>query len=114
MPKKRNLKLFLTDISEAINNIKSYTKDMNYDEFIHDKKTIDAVVRNLEIIGEAAKSIPKNVKDKYDNVNWIAISGMRNKLIHEYFGVSVRIVWETLSNDIPNLEEQINNILDEF
>jgi len=111
MPKKRNINLFFADILEAINSIKEYTNDMGYEKFIQDKKTRDAVVRNLEIIGEAAKNIPDDIKEKYPEVNWKEMAGMRDKLIHEYFGVSNVIVWETIKNDIPMFESQIEKII---
>ena len=110
MPEKRNIKLFFMDILESIENIKEYTQNMNYSDFKTDKKTRDAVVRNLEVIGEAAKSMPDEIKNKYSQVNWRAIIGMRDKLIHGYFGVSLQIVWETIKKDIPTLENQIKEI----
>ncbi len=112
MPKKRDINLFFADILEAIGSIKEYTHGMGYEKFIQDKRTRDAVVRNLEIIGEAAKNIPDDVKEKYPEVNWKAITGMRDKLIHEYFGVSNPIVWETITGDIPAFEAQIKDILE--
>ena len=110
MPKERDINVFLVDILEAIDSVKEYVSDMNYDEFIQDKKTRDAVFRNLEIIGEAVKNIPEDVKKKHHEVNWKAIAGMRDKLIHEYFGVSNQIVWETITNDLSVLESQIEKI----
>lgn len=112
MPKTRNVNLFLTDILEAIDNIKEYTQGMSYGDFIKDKKTKDAVVRNLEVIGEATKNIPVEVKEKHSEVNWKATTGMRDKLIHEYFGVSSPIVWETIQNDLPSFKAQIEKILE--
>lgn len=111
MPKKRNVKLFFNDILEAISNILEYTKDFKNNQFDSDRKTRDAVLRNLEVIGEAAKNIPDNIKKIYAKVKWRAIAGMRDKLIHEYFGVSNQIVWETIKIDIPSLQLQINKIL---
>lgn len=110
MPKKRTVRLFLLDILEAIDKIKLYTRDLSYKEFMQDEKTKDAVVRNLEIIGEASKNIPVEIKEKHSRVNWRAMSGMRDKLSHQYFGVSTQIVWETLKIDIPLLESQIKLI----
>ncbi|MBW6471350.1 MAG: DUF86 domain-containing protein [Methanosarcinaceae archaeon] len=89
---KRDMGLFFQDIIEAIGNIGEYVQNMDYDDFSQDKKTIDAIVRNLEIIGEAAKNISNETKAKYPDVNWRAMAGMRDKLIHEYFGVSTMIV----------------------
>ncbi len=111
MPKKRNIDLFFADIFDAINSIKEYTQDIGYEEFLRDKKTRDAVVRNLEIIGEAVKNIPDDIKEKYPEVNWKEMAGMRDKLIHEYFGVSNVIVWETIKNDVPMFESQIGKII---
>ena len=111
---RRDVRLFLYDILEAIAKIESYTEGMSYDDFIHDEKTIDAVIRNLEIIGEATKNIPENIKDKYPKIPWKAIAGMRDKLIHAYFGVSLPIIWETIKNDLPTLKRQIERILKEL
>ncbi|GBE55885.1 hypothetical protein BMS3Bbin16_00080 [archaeon BMS3Bbin16] len=110
MSEKRTPEIFLTDILEAIDSIKNYTQDMEEDEFQSDKKTSDAVIRNLEIIGEATKNLPTEIKEKNPDVNWRVISGMRDKLIHQYFGVSQKIVWETIKSDLPVFEKQIKKI----
>ncbi len=109
---KRDMRLFFQDIVEAIDNISEYVQNMDYDDFSQDKKTIDAIVRNLEIIGEAAKNISNETKAKYPDVNWRAMAGMRDKLIHEYFGVSTVIVWDTIQGDLPVLEGQIEKVLE--
>jgi uncharacterized protein with HEPN domain len=96
---------------EAIDNIKSYTDKMDYGAFERDKKTIDAVVRNLEVIGEAAKNLPEEIRRQYPDVNWKVVAGMRDRLIHEYFGVSIRITWETIKNDLPSLEATVRKIM---
>lgn len=110
MPKKRDIRLFLDDILGAISSIRAYTKDMTYEEFADDSKTKDAVVRNLEVIGEAVKNIPQKTKEDYAGVNWKAAAGMRDRLTHEYFGISNQIIWATITNDLPILEAEIRRI----
>lgn len=107
---KRNVKLYFDDISVAVRKIEKYTKKLNLEEFAADEKTIDAVIRNLEIVGEAANNIPKEVKEKYPNIPWRQISGMRNKIIHEYFGIDWDILWQTIEEDLPKLKREINKI----
>ena len=104
---KRSANLYLDDITTAINKIVRYTKKASFNKFKKDEKTIDAVIRNLEIIGEAAKHLPKQIKEKYSNIPWKEIVGMRNKVIHEYFGVDVDILWDTINEDIPVLKRKI-------
>lgn len=111
---KRDIGLFINDLIEAIEKIETYTSRMTSEEFAKDDRTKDAVVRNMEIIGEAVKNIPDSVKEKYSHVNWKAVSGMRDKLIHEYFGVSFPIVWETIKNDFPGFKTEIKKILTEI
>jgi uncharacterized protein with HEPN domain len=110
MPKRKN-KLYLQDIKESIRRIEKYTEGVNFEKFRRDKKTIDAVVRNLSVIGEAVKNIPKEIKDKNSNVAWKEILGMRNKVIHEYFGIDEEILWKTIKDDLPLFKKQILNIL---
>jgi uncharacterized protein with HEPN domain len=99
----RDWKLRLEDVLEAIPRIDRYTAGMDYDSFRADDKTIDAVVRNLEVIGEAARHIPEEVQKQYPDIPWARMRDVRNVLIHEYFGVSVSIVWQTVRDDLPPL-----------
>ena len=83
---------------------------LSFEDFRNDGKTKDAVIRNLEIIGEAVNRIPKEIKRKYPNIPWQQIIGMRNKVIHEYFGVDVGILWKTIREDIPSFKRSIKKI----
>ncbi|MFH1890869.1 MAG: DUF86 domain-containing protein [Candidatus Kuenenbacteria bacterium] len=107
---KRNIKLYLEDIRVAIRKIEKYTEEVSLKLFESDEKTIDAVIRNLEVIGEAVNNIPKQTRDKYPNVPWRKIISMRNKVLHEYFGIDWDILWQTIKEDIPELKKQINKI----
>lgn len=111
MRKKRDINLFLHDSLNSITQIKVYVKNMAFKEYLGDKKTQDAVIRNLEIIGEAIKNIPVSFRNKYPKVEWKAFSGMRDILIHHYFGVDSEIIWETVKKDILILEEKLKEIL---
>jgi uncharacterized protein with HEPN domain len=111
---KRGDKEFLLDMMEAIKRIKLYTEELNYKDFLQKIETQDAVVRNLEIIGEAAKNISKDLKIKYNNIPWKEIAGMRDKVIHFYFGVNWDIVWRAAKDRLPQLKEKIEGILDKI
>ncbi|MDH7606652.1 MAG: DUF86 domain-containing protein [Candidatus Bathyarchaeota archaeon] len=110
--RKRDYRNYLQDIIESINDIEDFTKNMSFEDFARDKKTINAVIRSLEVIGEAAKSVPKSFRDKYPSIPWRKMAGMRDKMIHEYFGVDVRILWETIKRDIPPLKPLILSVLE--
>ncbi len=106
----RNSNLRIADIKQAIRKILNYTKEIDEKFFETDEKTIDAVIRNLEIIGEAAKHIPIETRKRHPEIPWKEIIGMRNKVIHEYFGVDWEILWQTVSEDIPQLKKQIAKV----
>lgn len=105
---------YIEDIIGAMNDVLSFVKDMEYDVFLRDKKTIYAVNRALEIIGEATKNIPASVKNRYPQIPWKKMAGMRDKVIHEYFGVDLKRVWSTVKKDIPDLKPLFEKILNDF
>ena len=107
---KKDVDVFLVHITECIDKIESYTSRMNKDAFLNDKKTQDAVVRNLEIIGEAVKNIPRSFRDKHPKVPWKEIAGFRDVLIHMYFEVDVDAVYGVLEKDLPELKQMIDDI----
>ncbi len=104
---------FLNDINEAIRRVELYTQGVDYKNFLEDIKTQDAVVRNLEIIGEAAKNISDDFKDKHPLILWKDLAGVRDKLIHHYFGVNLEVVWYIIKEDLPTLKEEIRRILEQ-
>lgn len=108
---KREWKLFVEDILESIELIEDYIRNMELSDFTRDRKTIDAVVRNFEIIGEASKFIPENIKNKRAEIDWKGIIGLRNRIAHEYFGISVPIVWDIIKKELPRLKNQMESIL---
>jgi uncharacterized protein with HEPN domain len=109
----RDYRLYLDDILEAIGNIWEYLKGMDYDSFARDKKTRDAVVRNLEVIGEAAGRLPESVRSAAPTIEWRKIMGLRNILAHEYFGVSLPIVWDVIQHKLQPLETACRRIMKE-
>jgi uncharacterized protein with HEPN domain len=111
---KRDYRLYLDDILEAIGKIEEYTADIDVGHFRKDSKTLDAVMRNFAIIGEAAKHIPERIRKKYTTIPWKQMAGMRDKLMHEYFGIKVEVVWETITRRLPEVKRSIKSVLDEL
>lgn len=104
---KRAPQLYFTEILTAISDIEEFTRDMSFEQFTKDKKTKQAVVRCLEIIGGAANAIPQQIKDINPNIQWREIISMRNKVLHEYFGIDEEVIWQTISEDLLPLKEKI-------
>jgi uncharacterized protein with HEPN domain len=107
----RDWKFRLEDMVESIDLIEEYVKNMDRNSWSQDRKTIDAVIRNLEVIGEAAKHLPAELQERYPDIPWFHIQGMRNLLIHEYFGVDTDILWQTIEKDLPSLKSRILEII---
>ena len=104
----RDYRLYLNDILEAIKSTERFVKGLDAESFKHDDKTSSAVIRKFEIIGEAAKNVPDAVKQKYPDIPWKEMAGMRDKLIHFYFGVDYDLVWSTIKNRLPQLKHLIS------
>ena len=107
----RDYKLYLDDIIEAAKRIEKYTKGLTLESFKKDDLVVDGVVRNLEIIGEAVKKIPPDVKDRYADIEWKKIAGLRDILAHEYFGIDLDILWDIVENKLPDLKKEISRLL---
>ena len=114
MSKKRNNLLLLNDILEAIEAIEEYLQGLHEEAFYRDRKTKDAVVRNFEIIGEAAKQVSPEVKMQCPEIEWREIADLRNKIIHEYFGVDYVLLWEIVQLDLPSLKQKIQFLISNF
>lgn len=103
----RDMRLYIEDILESIEKIEQYTKDINENDFLTDTQIQDSIFRRLEIIGEAAKNIPNDFRNKYPKIPWKRIAGLRDVLIHGYFGVNLRRAWKVVKQDIPDLKNQL-------
>jgi len=102
---KRSDQVILKDILEAISRIQKYIKGLSFDDFLADWKTQDAVIRNIEILGEAAKLLSEEIKQEYSEIPWKDVAGTRDRLIHDYFGVNLDIVWEISMREMPKMLE---------
>ena len=107
---KRSDDLLLNDILESITKIKLYTSNLNFDSFINDSKTVDAVIRNFEIIGEASNRLSEVFKENNVEIDWFRIIGFRNRIVHDYMGIDFEIVWSIIQNDLGSLLLNIEKI----
>ncbi|GIW47701.1 MAG: DUF86 domain-containing protein [Deltaproteobacteria bacterium] len=111
---KRDVRLYVKDILEAILSIERFVEGMDFEEFREDDKTSSAVIRKFEIIGEAAKHIPEDLRQKYPDIPWKEMAGFRDKLIHFYFGIKYELVWNTIKMELPELKTKIEKVLSEL
>ncbi len=107
----REYKDYLVDIIDAIVKAESFIRGMTFESFEKDAKTTFAVIRAFEIMGEAVRKIPSSVRRKHKDIPWKEMAGMRNKLIHEYFGIKPRVVWKTIKQDLPKIKPYLQDIL---
>lgn len=111
MDKERSMLLYLTDIFESIESIEEYIRDVDVITFLSNKEKQDAIIRRIEIIGEASGKIPISIREKYPNVPWTKIKGMRNVAIHHYFGVSPELIWQVATVDVKELKPWIEKAI---
>lgn len=111
---KKDVKIFLEHILESINLIEEYVKGKNKSFFLKSTQLQDSVIRRIEVIGEAIKNFPEEVKEAHSDIPWKKIIGMRDILIHQYFGVDLNLTWEVIKEDIPELKKQIISIKDQL
>lgn len=107
----RDYRLYLDDMQTSAEKIVKYTRGMSFEAFTEDNKTFDAVVLNLEIIGEATKHIPDSVRTKYPEVDWRRIAGLRDVIAHGYFSLNEHVLWDLIENRVPELLSQVQRIL---
>lgn len=112
--KQKNPLFFLEDIKNSLLKIFKYTENIKYDEFLSNDMVKDAVERNFEIIGEAVKKLPEDFRNQYPHIPFKQIAGMRDKLIHDYFGVDYEIIWKTIKDRLPQFSDDINNIIESY
>lgn len=108
---KRDYRDYLQDILQAIDESTEFTNDISFEVFVRDRRTVNAAVRSLEVMGEAAMRIPEHLRSRAPGVPWKYMTGMRNKLIHEYFGVDLSIVWTVIKIELPPLRPEIERLL---
>jgi uncharacterized protein with HEPN domain len=108
---KKDYRDYIQDILDSIDEIYVFIGKMSREEFLNDRKTVKAVLRNLEIVGEAAKKIPPPLRDKYPDIPWKKMTGLRDKLIHEYFGVDLEIIWQLIKDELPGVLPPIQEML---
>ena len=108
---KRGDREFILDMLIACNRILEYAEGLNFEKFSKSSMVVDAIIRNIEILGEAAKKISENIKNKYPEIDWQKIGATRDKVIHSYFGIKLEIVWDIITTHVPKLKKQLEKII---
>ena len=111
MRSPRTDRLLIEDMRDAIDRIAAYTEGMEKAAFLSDRKTVDAVVRNLEVVGVAANRLTAGTRDRRSDIEWPQIIGLRNRVVHEYFGVDTEIVWEIINKNLPGFKHELQSLL---
>jgi len=111
---QRSSRIFLEDIIQSADKIRRYTKGLEYDDFVRNEMVTDAVLRNLEIIGEAAGNIPDDIRSRYPHIPWRRIVGLRNIVIHAYFNVDLNIIWQIVTVNLPEIRHDIGSVLEDI
>lgn len=109
---KKDVNVFLGHILESIESIEAYVHGLEKDDFLNSEEKQDAVIRRIEIIGEATRNIPSSFRKQHAHIPWKDIAGMRDKLAHDYFGVSLNVAWEVVKNDLPKLKRDIKKLVE--
>jgi len=107
---QRDSKVYLDDIREAIKKIETYTRGMSFESFAQKDVVVDAVIRNLAVIGEAAKNLPQELKKDYGEIEWKKIVGLRDILVHAYFGINKKIIWDIIEKKVPELKKFLEKL----
>ena len=108
---EKNDNLYIQDIVDSVEKIMDYTKGLSFEQFSSDQKTVDATIRNFEIIGEATKNLSDKTKSSYQDIPWKEMAGMRDKMIHDYSGVDLDIIWKTTKERLPELKKSLEEII---
>ena len=112
--RKRVYSDYIQDILDAVADVEEFVSGLSFEDFKRDKKTLYAVIRGIEVIGEATKNIPNTIRDRYTDVPWKDMAGMRDKLIHDYSGVDAEVLWKTVEQDLPLLRASVSKIMKEL
>lgn len=111
---KRDIRDYLDDILNSFEEVEEFTLGMSFEDFIRDRKTLNAVIRSLEVMGEAAKKVPEEIREQHPDIPWKYMAGMRDKLIHEYHAVDLEIIWAVITEELPPLKSPLRRLSEEM